>query len=288
MQHEAGPDDVTVSGLFSYPIKGCRAVELARAEVLSTGIIHDREWMVVDTRHTPARFLTQREYPLMATIIARAADDGGLVLVTGDGDALSVSPPSPAALLKVRVWSHDTVALDAGDDAAHWFADRLGAARAHTRLVRFHPEMRRDCNRLYAGETGAHTLFADGYPLLIANAASLRDLKERMRRAGDAALPMNRFRPNIIVEGLPAWDEDHVDVLAIGPVRLRLVKPCVRCEVTTTDQVHGTRQSEEPLVTLSRFRNNPDLGGVTFGWNAVVLTGGSIAPGDAAHAEYRF
>jgi len=99
---------------------------------------------------------------------------------------------------------------------------------------------------------------------------------------------MNRFRPNIVLSGLPAWDEDHIDTISIGSATLRLVKPCVRCQVTTTDQHSGARLSEEPLVTLGRFRNNPDLGGVTFGWNAVVEGVGTIRTGASCVVEYRF
>lgn len=289
MQDTTGPDDLKVSGLFSYPIKGCRAVEHDSALVLTSGLRHDREWMLVDTRHSPAQFVSQRECPLMATVRVDAMDDGGIVLSSDCGDTLAVPPLSTAsALIKVRVWSHETIAQDAGDPAARWMADKLALPCSSVRLVRFHPEMRRECNRLYAGESGAHTLFADGYPILVANAESLRDLNARMGRVDGNAMPMNRFRPNIVLEGLPAWDEDHVEVLSVGGVVMRLVKPCVRCQVTTTDQASGSRLSEEPLNTLGRFRNNPDFGGVTFGWNAVVVTGGAVTVGDQVVAEYRF
>lgn len=287
MQNATSPDDVKVSGLFSYPIKGCRAVGHDSAVVLTSGLRHDREWMLVDTHHSPAQFLSQRECPLMATVSVSSTNDGGILLSSDSGDTLTVAAPSSTALLKVKVWSHETIAQDAGDLAARWMADKLGLQYSSTRLVRFHPEMRRDCNRLYAGESGAHTLFADGYPILVANSASLRDLNSRMGRSEVGALPMNRFRPNIVLDGLPAWDEDHVDLLFFGGVTIRLVKPCVRCQVTTTDQASGSRLSEEPLNTLARFRNNPDLGGVTFGWNAVVIAGGTITVGDHAVAEYR-
>jgi uncharacterized protein len=135
-------------------------------------------------------------------------------------------------------------------------------------------------------------MFADGYPLLVASEASLADLAQRMGRESANPPPMSRFRPNIVLSGLPAWDEDHVDELTIsgttGAARIRLVKPCVRCEITTTDQMSGARFTEEPLLSLARFRNNPDLGGVTFGWNAIVVDGGAIAVGDAIAVNYRF
>ena len=287
MTAQTSPDDVKVAGLFSYPVKGCRVITHASAEVLASGIRHDREWMVVDTRHSPATFLSQRECPLMATLTVTVTADDGLLIASND-NVLTVPPPARNALLKVKVWNHETVALDAGDAASDWLNVTLGMARGQLRLVRFHPDMRRDCSRLYAGDSDAHTFFADGYPLLVATVASLADLNARMNRDASNAMPMNRFRPNVVVAGLPAWDEDHVETLAIGNVVLKLVKPCVRCQVTTTDQATGARFSDEPLNTLAQFRNNAALGGVTFGWNAVVLKSGRMSLVDPVTAAYRF
>jgi hypothetical protein len=252
------------------------------------GIEHDREWVVADTRHSPSQFISQRDYPIMATLTANFQQDGSLVLSDGEGDRLVIPQPEENALLKVKVWNHETIGLDAGDAASSWVSARLGMRPGQARLVRFHPKMRRDCNQLYAGEHGAHTYFADGYPVLVTSVASLADLNARMKRDPDSALPMNRFRPNIVIAGLPAWDEDHIDRINIAVVELRLVKPCVRCQVTTTDQSSGARLSDEPLNTLARFRNNPEFGGVTFGWNAIVTTPGQISVLDRVTVEYRF
>lgn len=287
MSANESPDDVKVAGLFSYPVKGCRVIAHASADVLASGIRHDREWMVVDTRRSPAIFLSQRECPVMATLTVTVTDSDGL-LISHNNDALVVPSPARNALLKVKVWNHETVALDAGEAASDWLNATLGMARGQLRLVRFHPEMRRDCNRLHAGDSDAHTFFADGYPLLVTNVESLADLNMRMRRDATNAMPMNRFRPNVVIAGLPAWDEDHINTLSIGEVVLKLAKPCVRCQVTTTDQLSGAQLSDEPLNTLAKFRNNPDLGGVTFGWNAVVLKSGRISVFDRVIAEYRF
>ena len=287
MSLEASPVTVKVAGLFSYPVKGLRAVTHESAALLTSGLRHDREWMVVDTRHSPALFLSQRECPLMATLSATTTEEDGLLLATDDS-VLRVPMPARTALLRVKVWSHETVALDAGDEVSEWLTTQLAMPRGALRLVRFHPDMRRDCSRLYAGESGAHTFFADGYPVLVTNAASLADLNVRMRRDADNAMPMDRFRPNVVMTGLPAWDEDHIDTFTIGEVVLQLVKPCVRCQVTTTNQATGARFGDEPLNTLGRFRNNPDLGGVTFGWNAVVIAPGRVSVSDRVVAEYRF
>ena len=287
MQRIESPDSVTVAGLFSYPVKGCRGIAHSTASVLTTGLTNDREWMVVDARSSPAQFITQRQCAAMAILRVDVKVDGGLTLSTDHGDALHVEAPSRNALMKVKVWSHETIALDAGDAAAEWLESKLGLIHA-VRLARFNRDMRRDCDRLYAGDSGAHTYFADGYPLLITNTASLIDLNLRIGCGADSALPMNRFRPNVVIDGLPEWEEDHIDTLTMGKAVLKLAKPCVRCEVTTADQTTGTRLSDEPLKTLARFRNNPQFGGVTFGWNAVVLMPGNISTGDQVTVEYRF
>jgi uncharacterized protein len=288
---DQSPDDAVVTGLFSYPIKSCAGVSLSTARLLRSGLLHDREWMLVNARHSPARFITQREQPILATV-AVAYDASGALSITGDGstNALQVDrPQSTANLRRVKVWSSEVFGLDAGDEAAQWFAALLSESAHHIRLVCFHREHQRACNTLYAGESGAHTFFADGYPVLVTNQASLDDLNRRMDRSADHAMPMNRFRPNIVLHGLAAWDEDHIDIISVGVATLRLVKPCVRCEITTTDQSSGARRSDKPLNTLGRFRNNPDYGGVTFGWNAVVLAESeAIRVGDRIEVEYRF
>ncbi len=287
MSANESPDDVTVAGLFSYPVKGFRAVAHESADVLASGVRHDREWMVVDARHTPARFVSQRECPLMATLAVTVNAAGELLLSCGT-EIFAVPAPARNALLKVQVWNHETVALDAGDAVGEWLATRLSMPHDQLRLVRFHPEMRRDCNRLYAGDADAHTFFADGYPLLVTNASSLADLSQRMKRDAIQAMPMDRFRPNIVLAGLPAWDEDHIDTVAIGDVVMKLAKPCVRCHVTTTDQQTGERLSDEPLDTLATFRNSTALGGVTFGWNAVVIKPGRLSRSDQVVVQFRF
>lgn len=284
------PAEVTLVGLFSYPVKGCRVIPHDGAHVAVTGLAHDRAWMIVDTSVTPAQFASQRDTPALATIETHVGDDGRLELSAAAASAapLVVAPTHCAGPLAVRVWRHDTIALDAGDAAAAWLAAVLGTPPGRLRLVRFDTSRRRDCNAAFAGDSGAHTLFADGYPVLIGNAASLDDLNVRMAATGAAPIDIGRFRPNLVLRGLAAWDEDYIDSLDIGSVRLRLVKPSVRCLVTTTDQKTGQRMGDEPLATLARFRNDTTFGGVTFGWNAVVLAGGRVKLGDRVAVNYRF
>jgi uncharacterized protein len=289
MPSETSSDDVKVTGLFSYPLKSGRGIAHESASILTTGVRDDRTWMLVDPRPSPALFITQRECPAMATITTALLPDGSFHASQPGLDDLIVRVPLAAtALRKVKVWRSDVVALDAGDAASAWFAAAVGLQPSAVRLVQFHPQQTRMCNTFYARDSGAHTFFADGYPVLVTNESSLSDLNRRMGRSAENALPMNRFRPNIVLSGLPAWDEDHIAMIETDHVTLKLVKPCTRCPITTTDQLTGSRLSEEPLNTLARFRNNPDLGGVTFGWNAVVLRAGSLDRGCTVTVSYRF
>ena len=276
--------NASVAGLFVYPVKSCRGVAADRVRVLATGFaagaFRDREWMIVDAR---GRFVTQRERPRLALLEVSAAGDA--IELRGPGLA-PITARAGSEARDVVVWSADVRGFDAGDDVAdalsHYLGDRV-------RLVRFDDAKPRRCNPAYAGNSGATTLFADGYPVLVIGQASLDDLNARMASHGAHALPMNRFRPNLVVGGLDAYDEDHVDTIAIGGVTLKLVKPCTRCEITTTDQ-SSARRGIEPLRTLSTYRRDDRLAGVTFGMNAIVASGAGseIAAGDDARVELRF
>jgi uncharacterized protein YcbX len=266
-----------IAALHLYPLKGARGLALdgARAEVtgLAAAGIADRQWMAVD----PAgRFITQRETPQLALIVP-AQVDGTLVLRGRDGTALSLDPArTPAASRDVVVWRDAVRGHDEGDDAARWLTRQLGH---EARLMRFDRSRTRSCNPDYVGDSSAHTLFADGYPLLVIGSASLAHLNERLARKGAAALPMNRFRPNVVIDGLAPHEEDRIEALSIGVATLRPVKPCTRCRVTTTDQ-ETALVGREPLRTLAEYRYDAKLSGVTFGMNAIVTAAGTIGVGD--------
>jgi uncharacterized protein YcbX len=279
--------DARIAGLYVYPVKGARGLAIDAASAAATGLsvagVADREWMVIQP---DGRFLTQRELPRLALVIPQVDDD---VLTLGTGEraavAIPLRPPHGAAR-EVTVWRSHVRGFDEGDDAARWLSAHLDC---DVRLVRFDRSKQRDCNPDFVGDSGAHTLFADGYPVLVIGAASLDDLNERLGAAGEDALPMNRFRPNIVLDDLPAYDEDHLDTLAIGEVVLRMVKRCIRCQVTTTDQDTAV-VGREPLPTLAGYRYDERLEGVAFGMNAIVAqgVGGTVAVGDAADVRYRF
>jgi len=273
------PLEAAIAALFVYPVKSCAGIEIASAEITERGFAHDREWMIVDSG---GRFLSQREVPALA-LIATALSPGGLEL-TAAGDATTIAIPFGYAGPRrtVTVWRDTLPAIDQGDEPAAWLSQRL---ERDVRLVRFDPGVRRLCNREYAGESGAHTGFADAYPLLVLSQPSLADLNARLARP----LPLNRFRPNILLSGCDPYDEDHIDEIVAGAVRMKLVKPCTRCQITTTDQHTGERGAE-PLATLATYRVNPRLEGVTFGVNAILLAGfgSTLAAGAPVECSLRF
>jgi uncharacterized protein YcbX len=256
-----------IAALYCYPVKSARGWSLVSTTLVATGLQHDRQWMLVDERR---RFLTQRELPQLATL--EVALDGGQMQLHAPGQtplrfASSASPElAKLSACRVQVWNDECAAFDCGDPAAAWLSTWL---QRPIRLVRFDECEARLSNPGFSGAIAAPNHFSDGYPLLVANRSSLDDLCARMGRE----LPMERFRPNIVLEGLPAYAEDEIRELQLGAVRLRLVKACTRCVITTTDQRSGERDGEEPLRTLKAYRFDPALKGVTFAQNAVIVSG---------------
>jgi uncharacterized protein YcbX len=267
---------IEVSELNVYPVKSMRGTALARVRLSATGLEWDRQWMVVDARGT---FLTQRTHPRLACIVPQVRD-GTLVLSAPGLSPLAV-PPQPAATpVPVRVWDDACIGLEQGDEAHDWVSRALGQP---VRLVRVAPEPGRRARARFAGAVPAPITFTDGYPILVCNEASLEDLNSHLPRA----IPMERFRPNIVLRGLPPWAEDRIESLTIGAVTLRLVKPCVRCVIPSIDQHTGER-STDPTPALRKFRFSKELRGVMFGENAVIVSGCGEPLARAAPVEARF
>ncbi len=285
----------TISQLNVYPIKSCAGIALDEARLFAHGLEYDRHWMLVDTN---GRFVTQRTMPRMALIETELA--GGELVVRAPGQTpfhtpLDASALSEAERLDVTVWRSTLTALDTGAEAAQWFSTFLGAP---LRLVRFDPSAQRIANRERTGDTIAPLRFADGYPLLVIGQASLDDLNARLAKKGVDAIPMNRFRPNLVLSGIDAYEEDYIDTLRIateaGEIGLRIVKPCTRCPIPTIDQLSGApdpRWPHEPTDTMSAYRADARMDGqLTFGQNAVVTdgAGAALAVGCDAAIELRF
>lgn len=250
-----------LASLHLHPVKSCRALDCDAAMLGPRGLAGDREWVVVDRA---GRFATQRTHPRLARVIARA--DGGALLLSAEGlEPLQIARDAPGPRVEVTVWRDRCAAIDAGDAAARWFGAVLDA---DVRLVRVAPELDRHADPDWCGPIDAATAFQDGFPLLVCNRASLDDLNRRLPEA----LPMVRFRPNLVIDGLEPWEEDRIVALEIGAARLALVKPCTRCVITATDPVTGAR-ALDPLPVLKSFRFDRRLSGVTFGENAVIERG---------------
>ena len=255
-----------LSTLTYYPIKACRGFDLLESRVERMGLADDRRMMAVTPQ---GEFLTQREYPRLA-LITPALKNDCVTLSAPNFDTLQFVVQKAGPPIPVNIWKSKGVhAIDQGDEAAGWFSDWLGAS---VRLVYMDPTFKRKLNPDYAISADDHTGFADGYPILIISEASLQDLNSRL----DAALPMNRFRPNIVVKDCEAFAEDKWKRIRIGDVEMALVKPCPRCEVTTIDK-ETLEQSKEPLKTLGGYRKQK--GGAMFGMNVIPLTEGNIKIG---------
>lgn len=259
---------LTVTGLFHYPIKSCGGSSLGEAAVGSRGIIHDREFMIVDA--TTGLFLTQRELPRMALIRPRM--EGDLLRLDAPGmSRLTVEPVRQGATRRVLVWHDRCPAVDQGPDIAGWLSEFL---KSDCRLVRMADDHVRRVNRRYAVSDGDQVGFADGYPFLLISEESLVDLNARL----SSPLPMNRFRPNIVVTGgAVPYLEDTWRCVRIAGIDFHLVKPCARCVITTTDQDTGER-GKEPLTTLAGYRRTNR--GVLFGQNMIHGNSGAIRRGD--------
>lgn len=282
------PVRARVAHLLIHPVKSCAGIELDEALLAEPGLDLDRAWMVVDAA---GRFVSQREFPRLALVrpqlkrlevVLRAP--GMLALHLGINE---VEKPA-----RVRVWDDEVEACDMGGVAAQWFSDFLG--QPGLRLARFDPEVRRLASRQWTGEVEAPIEFADGFPLLVIGTGSLAELNRRLAAGGHAAVGIERFRPNLVLDGLQPHDEDRLHELRIatteGEVRLRLVKPCGRCPIPNVDPATGT-PSREVMGTLQTYRADPRLdGAITFGMNAIILegVGHTLRAGDVVNADWHF
>lgn len=258
--------NITVTGLFVYPIKGARGIEVSRARVTPLGFEHDRRFLIVDPR---GDFITQREHPTLA-----------LMETSIEADTLTIQAPNQPPLKlplrpegspdrTVQVWGDRSRALSLGQTAADYVSAYL---KTSVELVFMPDGEGRDVDPDYA-KGGEKVSFADGFPYLLTTEASLNDLNARLADG----VPMNRFRPNIVVRGAPPWSEDSWTNLDIGGVLFRSVKPCGRCQVITIDQETGVR-GKDPLATLATFRTRANK--VHFGWNLFVDGEGEVRTGD--------
>lgn len=258
-----------------HPVKALRGIAPREAAVEPWGLAGDRRWVLIDDA---GRVVTQRQQPRLALAAAELLPDGGVRLSAPGMEPLTVPVPRPLGTVPVEIFRDKVDAVPAEDEAAHaWCSAYLGIG---VRLVYMEdPATRRPVDPEYA-RPGETVSFADGFPLLLTTTASLDALNALIAQddhADEGPLPMNRFRPSVVVAGTDAWAEDDWSRLTVGDVSFRVAKTCGRCVVTTTDQGTGER-GREPLYSLGRHRR---LGGkLVFGQNLVPLSGGTIRVGD--------
>jgi hypothetical protein len=256
-----------VSALFIYPIKSCASVSVTELVYSPRGLVNDRRFMLVDA---DGNAITQRENPRLAHIRPNITPSG--LRVDYEGKAAVTFGFGRKARRRVKVWNYTGSAIDLGDEAADWFSTFI---EQPSRLVEFAPDGDRPISNKHTN-LNAQAQFSDGYPILVATIESLSDLNRRLT----TPVPMNRFRPNVVLRDVAPFAEDHWKLVTFPNLRLHIVKPCERCVITTTNQVTLERQ-KEPLRTLATFRNFD--GRVCFGQNAVPEAPGSLRLGDEGH-----
>lgn len=270
---------VQISGLFVYPVKSCRGISLQHAQLGRRGLSRDREFLVIDEADS---FLTQRNAPKLATIKTRVSD---VALVLGAASVgefrLTLEPTSEpgrkSIQRRVKVFSDQVLADDMGNDAAEWFSAALDR---RCRLVRVGSSYSRRVNRDEAGISdkgeAPEISFTDAFPTLLTSESSLADLNSRLPKA----IPMERFRSNIVVRGVAPFEEDNWSCVSAGEIVFQPSAACLRCVITTTDQETGMRDGVEPLRTLGLYRRAPDGSGVMFGRYLVHSGMGTLHVGD--------
>ncbi len=273
-----------ISEINIYPIKSLKGISLESSKVEERGLQFDRRWMLT----TPdGMFFTQREFPRMATVEVGVGDD---LYVTAAGFGTLEIPLEPEMGEKQQVTIWDSVCDGEvySPVVNEWFSDVIGT---ECQLVYMGDDSRRDISERF-NKGGEIVSFADGYPVLVIGEASLADLNARLADK-DVRVPMNRFRPNIVVSGSMAFAEDNWGQIRVGDAVFRGTKPCARCVMTTIDQAKGDFDGKEPLKTLASYRMAKDafadtyesLGlnptAVLFGQNLVAETpGATIRVGD--------
>jgi uncharacterized protein YcbX len=257
-----------VAGIRIYPVKSGRGIPVAEATVETRGLAGDRRWMIVDAT---GRFVSQRELPALARLVAEPGEAGLTLRLDGHATDVAV-PAADAPRAAVSVWK-DALVLPEAPAAAAWLSRRLGH---DLRLFYQADDALRPVGEW--GEAGDEVSLADAFPLLLASTGSLAALEGEI----GAPLGMERFRPNLVIDGAPPWAEDSWARIRIGGIDIDLVKPCTRCATTTVDQQRGEVAGEEPLATLRRIRMSGDrrVPGVLFAWNAIPRQLGTVRVGD--------
>lgn len=262
---------------------------MPHAVLTTQGLAFDRQWMLVDNN---GHFVTQRQIPLLASIRVRLTAENLVLEHSGLLPLHIPLAPIPSSRCEVVVWRDTCIGCEEDETAAHWLTQAVGQWQgADLRLVRFAPESVRPVDPNYMDGDSADTAFSDGYPFLIVSEASLEALNAQLQANGADAVPMARFRPNIVLSGMDAFGENGCKTLTAidADYRFTLRKPCQRCKTTTVDQRTGViADPKEPLRTLTAMNPYPHLTGAYFGQNATLSAGQGLVihVGDRLHHHF--
>ncbi len=277
-----------ISQMFIYPIKSCAGIEISESPLLHTGLLHDREWMIVDQ---DGQFLTQRQIPHMVWITPRLTGEA-LYLSAPDQQEVRVAFDHVGTAKQVTVWRDTLPGDDMGDEVAAWLDAFLAVPGKRFRLIRFSSQASRFSAKEWTGDLHAPNMFSDGFALLVVTQRALEVLNERLMAEGFEAVDMLRFRPNLVLEGLDAHIEDELSHLllhtAAGMIDLQLVKPCGRCPIPNIDPYTAT-STPEVMETLSAYRRLDRMhDAICFGMNAIVRSGvgQTLRVGQPFQADY--
>ncbi|AUC60436.1 Flavodoxin reductases (ferredoxin-NADPH reductases) family 1 [Cyanobacterium sp. HL-69] len=271
-----------IKELIFYPIKSCRGIHLSHAKVGDKGLsdynnnlYYDRTFMIVDES---GKFITQRQYPQLARVIVTI--EGKKITLSFDDssmDSITFIPQNQGNTIEVQVWGDRTSAINQGKEVAQWFQEILSVKNC--RLVKQDDYNIRAINPQYSTQSNQPVSFADGFPYLLTNTASLDYLNQKLKEKyphQQQQISMDRFRPNIVIETDTPFIEDTWENITLDEIKFKIAKPCSRCNITTTDQITGKiNPQNEPLKTLSSFRNVPQQG-IMFGQNMIALNRGQL------------
>ena len=277
------PDNIRVSALFIHPVKSAAAIAVDELSLDELGAVNDRRWMLIDH---DGKFLTQREFGALALIHPSLHEDGVILSSASHGTLFVEFPDENFPVYDAIIWGDPVKVRDAGDDAARWCTRVVNAG---CRLVHMAESSRRPLATKFAGSVnpaGRNVALSDGAPLMMLGEASIAELNKRLSSKNVAPVGVDRFRPNVLLSGAAAHDEDTWHTIRIGDITLGVGSQCLRCVITTVDQASGKRSaaregepSGEPLRTLATYRRQG--GGVTFGINATNAAPGVLRVGDA-------
>jgi uncharacterized protein len=253
------------SEIWYYPIKSCKGISISSAIIDERGIEYDRRWMIVDSS---GKYITQRRYPILA-LVNVTLYNGYFTLNAPNMQTIKFAIKDFDNEIKiVTIWKDKCAAHIVNKNVDIWFSEYL---KTKVSLVYLPDNSARPIDPKYT--IGPHTTsFTDGFPLLLMSQSSLNDLNDKLKDK----LLMNRFRPNIVIDGAPAFEEDKWDLVQIGNVQMHVVKPCARCVVTTTNQ-ETAQKDKEPLKTLAKYRTLN--GKIMFGQNLIHQNTGTIKVG---------